>query len=165
MFDKDISLEYDDIFNDTIIHVGHKPHLKYNLNYSIVYDLFNKKVEDLIKYSTNFLESEDNIPITKESLSNIKDTKFINEYVLNIRKIYQYIKKNNLDTFEITDDTISYIFDLKFYLEKTKFVYYMKIPKSKFIHHLNYIDIVYTNDDSFLNKYFFVRKPIIHIIK
>jgi glycerol-3-phosphate cytidylyltransferase len=163
MFDKDITLEYNDIFNSTIIHVDHRVFSKYNLNYSIVYEIFNKKKETLIKDSCNFLDSE-NKTIPKESLLLIKEAININEYVSNIRIIYQYIKKNNLEKFEITDDTISYIFDLKFYLDKTIFVYYMNEPKEKFMHHLNYIDIVYTNNDSFLGEYFFVRKPIIQKI-
>lgn len=164
MFDKDITLEYGDIFNSTIIHLNHRELYRYNLNYSIVYEIFNKKIETLKKDSCNFLDSENNSPITKESILKIKETKSMNEYVSNIQKIYQYVKKNNLKTFEITDDTISYIFDLKYYLEKTKFVYHMNEPNEKILHHLNYIDIVYTNNDSFLNEYFFVRKPIIQKI-
>lgn len=144
-YEKDVQLEYKDVLNNVVIHINHKPQLKFNANYKEIYDCFETAKKTVIDRTKLYFRSHqklNNVTITNEEfktpydfLRYLTDKKVKNLYLFN-------------------DKYLIYCEDVKYYLEDINISFYMlSFPCLNSLVYLNSVDNIYISDNTIKEKF------------
>ena len=145
--EKDIKIEYGDVFNTIKFHINHDVKLTLNnTSFSDAYVSFNKIKTQIINNAANLFK--DHKYENNETLYNYND--FIKEFtepnkVINIINFLKYIKQNKTKTLNILDEKfLEFCPDIKFYFKDIHINFFMTNNiDTKYLILLNYVDQIF----------------------
>jgi len=182
-FKEDIRLEYFDIERGCVIHIGHglkKIGIPFNWRY--VYTCFDRILKRSIENTKKLIENssifnlngiELDTPIDGKQLNKIifnsNLINFASEYIVNSLKILSYIKQNNLNEIDLSEDLLENSCCIKFYSPNIKIRITIDEISIENIMLLNYVDEININNEKNLlllndEEIIWLKKPIINLI-